>query len=380
MKNETMMLYGKYSQYIGVKSRIDHVPFSGTFELTPRCNMNCKMCYIRMTENEMKKVGSELSVEEWINIGKAAVNKGMLLVLLTGGEAILYKDFKKLYLELRKLGLFITVNTNGTSFNDSWIEFFKEFPPAQINVTVYGGSNETYKRLCNNPIGFDMMKKNVRKMLDNNLNVKLNATFSKDNVDDMEKIYSFGRELNIEINGNTYCFPAVRKEGVDSPEQSRFTPEEAAMARIRLNWNAINNKDKFIWRAKEIFKDINKQETFNNDIKSNTGEPVTCAAGRSTFWVTWDGRVLPCGMIPNSLISLKENTFEEIWNNIVTTTQDIRLSPECALCSKKLICQPCAAKLLAETGDYAKKAEYLCKYTEEYIKLLRKAVSFFENK
>lgn len=151
MSNNNTMRYAKLMDYLDFKTRDMHLPFSGTLELTPRCNMNCKMCYIRMSEEEMKKVGKELPVEEWIRIAQEAVDMGMVSILLTGGEAILYKDFKKLFLALRKMGLFISINSNSTMLTDEWIEFFKENPPAKFNITIYGGCNETYARLCRNP-------------------------------------------------------------------------------------------------------------------------------------------------------------------------------------------------------------------------------------
>lgn len=32
------------------------VPITGSFELTPLCNLNCKMCYVRMNRTEQKKI------------------------------------------------------------------------------------------------------------------------------------------------------------------------------------------------------------------------------------------------------------------------------------------------------------------------------------
>lgn len=32
------------------------VPITGSFELTPRCNLNCKMCYVRMNRTEQEKI------------------------------------------------------------------------------------------------------------------------------------------------------------------------------------------------------------------------------------------------------------------------------------------------------------------------------------
>ena len=37
-----------------VKCAAAGVPVSGTFELTPRCNLRCRMCYVRMTPEQMK--------------------------------------------------------------------------------------------------------------------------------------------------------------------------------------------------------------------------------------------------------------------------------------------------------------------------------------
>ena len=37
------------------------VPISGTFELTPRCNFNCNMCYVHIAENRIHKSAVSLT-------------------------------------------------------------------------------------------------------------------------------------------------------------------------------------------------------------------------------------------------------------------------------------------------------------------------------
>ena len=71
------------------------IPLGGNFELTPRCNMNCKMCYIRMSEQEMAHIGRERTVDEWLDIAKQAKDAGMLFLMLTGGEIDGAEDVKK---------------------------------------------------------------------------------------------------------------------------------------------------------------------------------------------------------------------------------------------------------------------------------------------
>ena len=142
-------------KYIYQKAARDRTPVSGTFELTPRCNMNCRMCYIRMSEEEMNARGREYTADEWIRMGRVCAQRGMLFLLFTGGEPFLRKDFRKIYTELKKLGLLISINTNGTLIDRETVEWLREDPPMRMNVTLYGSSNDTYKRLCGHPTGYD---------------------------------------------------------------------------------------------------------------------------------------------------------------------------------------------------------------------------------
>lgn len=370
--------YSRIIEYLSIKARKQKIPLSGTLELTPRCNMNCKMCYIRMNENEMKKIGEELSSEEWIRIIKEAVEEGMIMLLLTGGEAILYKDFKKIYLEAQKLGVFVSINTNATMIDDEWLEFFSENPPAKFNITIYGGSNDTYLKLCGNPKGFDQLKRAVEGIQKLGIEIALNCTITKQNVQDMAKIYEFGKEHNLKVHTTTYNFPPVRKEGIDDLELNRLLPKEAAKAKVYMQWYALG-KEGFYNKAVQVAKGNYQLENDEESCGEIIGEKVLCAAGRSNFWVTWDGRMLPCGMIPDFSVMIKNRKFCEAWKQIVDYTETITLSPECKKCKKKHICAPCAAKLKSETGSYQKKAEYLCEYTTEYIIFMKKAKEYLEN-
>ena len=80
---------------------------------------------------------------------------GVLFLLLTGGEPLMFPDFRRLYLELRQRGMILTVNTNGTLLDEEWAEFFGENKPRRINITLYGADDEAYRKLCHYPGGFE---------------------------------------------------------------------------------------------------------------------------------------------------------------------------------------------------------------------------------
>ena len=64
------------------------VPINAILELTPLCNMNCDMCFVRLSAGEMKQKGRLRSAEEWIGLGRDMKGSGGLcFVLFTGGES-----------------------------------------------------------------------------------------------------------------------------------------------------------------------------------------------------------------------------------------------------------------------------------------------------
>lgn len=76
----------RLSSYLHAKACRAGTPLAGNFELTPRCNFNCKMCYVHLSEAEQKRRGAELSADEWLSIAETARSQGMLFCCLRAGS------------------------------------------------------------------------------------------------------------------------------------------------------------------------------------------------------------------------------------------------------------------------------------------------------
>lgn len=170
------------------KGMYSGTPISGTFELTARCNFNCKMCYVHQQQPQ----GQELTAAQWLALGKEAADRGMVFLLLTGGEPFLRSDFSEIYLGLRRLGLMVSVNTNASLLTDEILAAFRQAPPARVNVTLYGGSEQTYSALCGNAAHASVTE-NILRMKAAGVHIKLNATVNPYNASDIDAIYQFGR-------------------------------------------------------------------------------------------------------------------------------------------------------------------------------------------
>ena len=108
------------------------------YDVTPTCNFRCDMCYIRMEKSQAEKRGGLRSIEEWLHIADQLQEIGTLFILLTGGEPLLYPDFKELYIRLKEKGFILTINTNATLIDDETVRLFQRFEnPGWVEVSRY---------------------------------------------------------------------------------------------------------------------------------------------------------------------------------------------------------------------------------------------------
>lgn len=335
--------------YLHARANVAGIPLSGTFELTPRCNFSCRMCYV----HENVDPSMELSAGEWIDLGRTARDAGMLFLLLTGGEPLLRKDFSEIYRELRHLGLMVSINTNGSLVTDELLEVLLRDTPTRINVTLYGGSSQTYQDLCCNN-AFDKVKRNILRMKEAGLPLKLNCCVTPYNAQDIPFIYDFAKQNELPIQSTTYMYPPVRVNGGQYGEApARFSAEDAAKYMLLCREQLLTPEE----LAASAYSPVEEECT------RDTGDPMSCRAGRTTFWVTWNGRMMPCGTFPNDgSYDLRTMNFQDAWHRIRQDIAQVRMPKECAGCGLKDRCAACAAACVAETGSTTIKPEYICKY------------------
>ena len=188
------------------------LPVSGTFELTARCNFNCPMCYVHLNQEDVNARGKELTAEQWIELGRQAKEAGTMFILLTGGEPFVRKDFFQIYRALKQMGMLISINTNGSMLKGEILQNLLQDPPHRINISLYGGCNETYKNMCGLN-AFDLVTENIRALKLAGVDVRINLSITPYTRQDVDKIYAFAQSLNINVKASSYMYPAIRVNG-----------------------------------------------------------------------------------------------------------------------------------------------------------------------
>lgn len=348
------------SAYLHAKGASLGIPVGGNFELTARCNFDCPMCYVHLSAEEVEAQGKELTAQQWISLAEQARDRGMIFALLTGGEPLVRKDFFEIYGAMKEMGLMMSVNSNGSTLQGENLRQLIDDPPQRMNISLYGGCAETYRTMCGND-AFDRVVENIRELKRAGIDVRLNVSLTPYNCQDLERIYEISKELKTVIKTTSYMYPPIRVHGDCG---HRLSAEDAA--KYAVKWDQMRLTPEQFGQRAHAYRDMIAVE-----LKECAADPdvgVGCRAGSTAFWMTWDGRMLPCGMMPGPATFPLEVGFDKAWDELRQRTAEIRSPSKCSICKYRNYCSVCAAVCVAETGSFEGVPEYVCRMTEETVR------------
>lgn len=321
--------YEAVRKFLNFKARDKAIPISGSFELTPLCNLDCKMCYVHLNKAQMQ--GAQLlSVAQWKDIMQQAIDSGMMYARLTGGECLTYPGFRELYLFLREKGIETVILSNGILMDEQMCAFLKENPPAAIQVTLYGASEDAYERVTGHR-SFSRVVENIRRLRDMEFPLSIAVTPNAF-MTDGEAVIRF-----LHQEGFHYSINA----GIMQPREE--TGREVADA--GLDTYIAMMKLQASLKGKELAAEPDPESLPDTGCGKNCGAVgVTCGAGRSTFAIDWQGVMRPCNTFPCEGEAVLIQGFSSAWNKINYTATHYPLPAECQGCPYQGICKHCVAE------------------------------------
>jgi molybdenum cofactor biosynthesis protein A len=165
--------------------------------ITEHCNLRCTYCMpaegIALTPR-----AHLMTADEIVTIAQTFVSLGVNKIRLTGGEPLVRKDAKDIISRLGKLGVELTLTTNGILVQD-FIDTFKEAGISTLNVSIDSLKKEKFNEITRRNY-FDKLIENLELLEINGFNVKLNVVVIK-NFNDNEIIdfIELTKDRNIQI-------------------------------------------------------------------------------------------------------------------------------------------------------------------------------------
>lgn len=321
----------------------NHIPYKGTFELTARCSLKCKMCYMRLDQDEIERQGRELTTAEWIRMGEMAAEAGTADLLISGGEPMLRTDFKEIYTALTDMGFYLRLYTNATLVTPEIARLIEERPPFDIEVSIYGASRETYAKVAGWADGYDRMVEGVdtlRKIAP----MQLKTTIIRDNAGDFKAMCEFARNRGLLLSTVSLPMPAIRGAKAD-------------VKSCRLNLNELLK-----------FHEENSFDIVGSDCQPpHEGDRcgLFCSAGLSSYSILWNGTMVAC-LADSDANCVKgyplEEGFGSAWSKMAQFREGKPLPLECQTCAEFATCSSCSVGHMTESGSYDKRNLYRCAF------------------
>lgn len=322
----------RMNRYLDSKARKEGVPIHGTFELTPLCNLDCKMCYVHLSEKQLRESGKRLlTVDEWKDIMQQAIDAGMMSATLTGGECLTYPGFEEIYLFLQSKGIEVHIKTNGVLLTPEMVDFFCANIPREIQISLYGADEETYEKVTGHR-NFAQVMRAIRDLEDRRLPLVINVTPNRFMAQNSEQLVYLLESLKSPYHINLALFQPRAETGRDGTNLDMSIDDYFKMYHINaeLTGNSL-------------------QPICSDDIPcpSRNAEPISglpCGSGRNTFAVYWTGMLHPCLMFNKVGENLKETPFSTAWKKIHNFVQTYPFPGECIGCEYQKLCPVCVVQ------------------------------------
>lgn len=336
--------YKEFAEPINRKLLHERIPIEGTIELTHRCNLKCVHCYCSQAADNNQIKNKELSLSDICKILDDIAERGCLWLLLTGGEPLLRDDFLDIYTYAKKKGFLITLFTNATLVTSKIADFFKEWPPYKVEVTLYGASKSTYEKITGVQGSFEKCMEGIHALLERNISLHLKAMVTTLNKHELWDIKKFAKSLNLDFRFDPLLHPRI--DDSRTPCKYRITPREVV---------ELDLKD--CERLKEWKRILKEPKDF---IKFDS--LYLCGAGRTSFFINPYGEMSICSLTLKPSYNIKENSFDKIWNIFFPEILNREYNKDflCRNCELEFYCPTCPGWGMIENGDPESIVDYLC--------------------
>jgi len=343
----------------------DMIRFSGQtkpvvmWNITRRCNLACEHCYIDATAASAE----ELRLEEGIRLIDELARLKIPMLILTGGEPLLSRNFYAYAFHAKEVGLRAVVSTNGTLITPEAARLLKEAGIRYVGVSLDSCRPEVHDKFRGVEGAYQRAIDGLKNARDAGLKTGLRVTLTKDNWHEIPALLDLTLEMEIPRFCLYHLVPVGRAADISdrdvSPEERRSVIKFLAEAAVELKDEEIEilSTDSPMDGAYllEMLKDDPEKRERVRKLLLNAGG---CTAGIKVSNINHRGDVLPCHFMPEVVVgNVRERSFQDIWIDHpvpeLLALRDIRshLKGACGECEYLELCGGCRQKARYYCGD-----------------------------
>ncbi len=367
------------------------------WEVTKGCNLRCVHC--RATATELASP-NDLPTAQCLNIIDQIAALSNPILVLSGGEPLYRSDIFQLARYATEKGLRVALATNGTLVTKEVAVQIVEAGIKRVCISLDGANADTHDSFRGIPGSFDAAIYGLRNLKALGMPLQINMTIARHNADELPKMLDLVRNLGAEALHTFLLVPVGC--GLDIAESQLVAPDE--YERI-LNWFSDQAADgdlelnatcapQYSRVVRQRFAAERKQEapaaapsqpaigatemtmpgSTGIALKSGDEKPGLsglrhdsnamtegCLAGSGVCFLSFEGKVFPCGYPRAIAGDLRQQSFADIWTHAAVFA-DLRdtgkLEGKCGCREFRNVCMGCRARAYAANGNHLAEAPF----------------------
>lgn len=186
--------YHNFWQRIHRSAKKRQIPLRVMFELTYRCNFNCRHCYVPQSYRKREK---ELKTKEVFSILDQLADIGCFYLGFTGGEPFLREDIIQILWHAKRKGFEVIIYTNGSLIDEKIIDELKCLRPNKVDITIPAMSKAAFERISGVSDSRDKVFRAIELLYKKGINLGFKTCVLKENEDEIEQIQRFAQSLGV---------------------------------------------------------------------------------------------------------------------------------------------------------------------------------------
>jgi len=327
------------------------------WEITGKCNLNCIHC---RSSSTMGSDEGDFTLEEAKALIDDITSFAKPVVVLSGGEPLLREDVFEIAAYGTGKGLRMALATNGILVNDEVCARIKDSGIRIVSLSLDGSTAAIHDNFRKQPGAFEGTLRAADFFRKHGIEFLVNSSFTKRNQDDIPNVYRLAKDIGAVAWYMFMIVPMGRGEEL----MSELISSEDYDSILKWHFDMeLQEKDMLVRPtcAPHYYRIVQQEararglDFERRNLKFGTGGSKGCIAAQSIAFIGSRGDVQPCSYFPMAAGNVKEQKFQDIWENS-KLFKDIRSFKDykgrCGSCEYLGVCGGCRARAFAVSSDY----------------------------
>lgn len=321
-----------FIQKLGEKETL----YSALIELTYKCNLSCKHCYI--INSKTSSLQPELTTQQVFALLDDLHDNNAFRIIFTGGEVFVRPDFLRILEYAISKRFLIDIYSNGINVSEEDAKRISKLNIRSFQSSLYGSNATIHDSITGKTGSFVATVQTLKLLSSLGVATNIKSSFMKDNFFEYNSIKALASDIGASFQPSFSILPAIDGNKIALPlrvEDPLIISE--VMGATRKNTN------------------IDREMFLSSHI---------CSAGLSGISIDPYGNVYACNTLRVKIGSILDSSIKDIWNNS-NELKEIRAirnrdRKQCMHCSHFDVCKFCPGIALVETGNMLKPYAEAC--------------------